>query len=135
MKTVADCMPMESAWAVVDSLGTAVTRHQHFGLEEVTWDTLCLTTGCHEIWLHDAGGNGFSEPLCGMEGELVLMTLAGDTLWSVTDGDAAGIGFQSGWGGQCCLPHTGITGCADGSACNFNPGAAEEDGSCYWDCL
>ena len=135
MKTVADCMPMESAWAIVDSSGTTVARHQHFGLEEATWDTLCLTTGCHEIWLHDAGGNGFAGPLCGMEGELVLMTLAGDTLWSVTDGNAAGIGFPSGWGGQCCLPQTGISGCTDQSACNFNPGAAEEDGSCFWDCL
>lgn len=134
MVTTADCAPLESAWAILDTTASTWFRRQHFPPETEQRDTLCLTHGCHEVWLHDQAGNGWTAPQCGMEGDLVLMSVGGDTLWDVRQSGAAGIGFGSGLGGQFCLPVAGLTGCTDPMACNFDPAAEVEDGSCVGGC-
>lgn len=134
METRADCTPLESAWAILDSAGGTWSRRQHFPLEAMQRDTVCLTHGCHDVLLHDASGNGFAGPQCGEVGSLVLLSLAGDTVWTVTDSAAAGIGFGSGIGGSFCLPIAGWHGCTNPYACNFDPAAASDDGSCDLEC-
>lgn len=135
MVTTADCTPMETSWAVADSTGAVWHRRQHFPIESTKRDTLCLSRGCFEVWLHDGGHNGFSWAPCGMEGALWLESISGDTIWSVTDSASAGIDFQSGMGGSFCLPVPGWMGCTDEAACNFDPSAAQDDGTCHFDCL
>jgi hypothetical protein len=68
-----------------------------------------------------------------MEGALVLLSTAGDTLWSVTD--SAGIDFASGPGGGFCLPVNGAEGCTSILACNFDPAAGIDNGSCLFGCV
>ena len=135
MATLADCNPMESAWALADSTGQVWHRRQHFPIESVVYDTLCLSHGCFDVLLHDMGANGFTGALCGMEGALDLLSIHGDTVWSVSSSGAAGIGFSSGIGGEFCLPLPGLSGCTDATACNFDPTAAADDGTCGHDCL
>ena len=134
MATLADCTPLESAWAILDSAGGTWSRRQHFPPEAVQRDTLCLSHGCHQVLLHDASDNGFAGPQCGAVGSLMLLNMAGDTVWTVSDEDAAGIGFSSGIGGSFCLPIPGWQGCTSPSACNFDPAAAFDDGSCDMGC-
>ncbi len=133
MSTLADCTPMESAWAVADTAGNPWGRRQHFPIETEVLDTLCLTHGCFDILLHDASGNGFAGTFCGMEGTMNLLSMAGDTIWSLSD-DAAGNDFSSGSAGPFCLPVLGWEGCTDPSACNFDPAAELDNGSCHGLC-
>ena len=133
MTTLADCAPMESAWALVDSTDGIWSRRQHFPIESVIRDTLCLAHGCYDILLHDASNNGFAGPQCGMEGEMLLMNMVGDTIWDLHL-DPAGIGFDSGLAGPVCLPMPGWEGCTDPNACNFDPSAELDDGSCAGPC-
>ena len=132
--TTADCQPMETAWAISDSSGTAWHRRQHFQLEQATVDTLCLAYGCYEVVLNDLGGNGFAGAVCGMEGNITVNSIGGQQFWSVADSNAAGIAFNSGPGGGFCLPLNGTWGCTDLTACNFDPSATEDDGTCGYSC-
>ena len=134
MSTLADCTPRESAWAIADANGEILYRRQHFPIEETIVDSLCLGHGCYEILLHDASENGFAGPQCGSVGSMELLSTTGDTLWSLSDTSAAGIGFSSGTGGAFCLPIPNGTGCTQPEACNFNPAAAVDDGTCIQEC-
>jgi hypothetical protein len=133
MSTLADCTPRESAWDVLDTSGSSWGARQHFPIESAKLDTLCLSHGCYDVQLHDGSANGFAGPMCGMEGALVLLSTAGDTLWSVTD--SAGIDFASGPGGGFCLPVNGAEGCTSILACNFDPAAGIDNGSCLFGCV
>ena len=97
-------------------------------------DSLCLGHGCYEILLHDASENGFAGPQCGSFGAMELLSTTGDTLWSLSDTSSAGIGFSSGTGGAFCLPSPDGAGCTQPEACNFNPAAAVDDGTCIQEC-
>ena len=133
MATLADCVPLESAWALVDTAGEVWSRRQHFPIESTILDTLCVAHGCYDILLHDASNNGFAGPQCGMEGEILLLTIEGDTIWDLND-DAAGTGFASGTAGPICLPIPSWEGCTDPLACNFDPAAELDDGTCDGHC-
>ena len=61
------------------------------------------------------------------------MNMEGDTIWDLHL-DAAGIGFDSGLAGPVCLPMPGWEGCTDPNACNFDPSAELDDGSCAGPC-
>lgn len=132
--TTADCHPMETAWALSDSTGVSWHRRQHFVPEAPTVDTVCLTHGCYEVILVDRGSNGFTSTNCGMEGDLVVASMGGVGIWSVTDTSAAGIGFSSGVGGSFCLPLPAVAGCTDSTACNFDPSASISNDMCDFTC-
>ena len=132
--TTADCHPMETSWALADTGGTIWHRRQHFANEAATLDTLCLAHGCYDVLLNDNGADGFSGGNCGMQGALNITSMAGAVIWSVTDTNAVGIGFSTGVGGTVCLPVPGVLGCTNQAACNFDPAASEDDGSCNQDC-
>ena len=132
--TTADCHPMETSWALADTAGTAGTAGSTLHNEAATLDTLCLAHGCYDVLLNDNGADGFSGGNCGMQGALNITSMAGAVIWSVTDTNAVGIGFSTGVGGTVCLPVPGVLGCTNQAACNFDPAASEDDGSCNQDC-
>ena len=134
MHTLADCNPMEASWALLDTSGLVLHRRQHFPIEQLATDSLCLSHGCFEVELHDESGNGFAGNQCGMQGQMTLLALSGDTIWSIDDSESAGIAFASGTGGTFCLPLVGTAGCTDETACNFNPAATDDDESCISGC-
>lgn len=134
METTGDCAPYESAWAVLDSTGETRGAEQHFPIETTRRDTLCLSHGCHTVLLHDEGNNGFAGIGCGQLGALALLSMQGDTVWDVQQEGSAGTGFSSGPGGAFCLPVPQWVGCTDFTACNFDPTASIDDGSCAVQC-
>ena len=69
-----------------------------------------------------------------MEGDLVVASMGGVGIWSVTDTSAAGIGFSSGVGGAFCLPLPAVVGCTDSTACNFDPSASISNDMCDFTC-
>ena len=134
IRTLADCKPLEMAWAVFDGSGTRMGEGQHFPAESWTTDTLCLSHGDHTVVLHDMGNNGVAGPECGMTGTVEFQALDGSTIWSVSGVDGPGTNFPDGSTGTFSLPVTGFTGCTDVGACNFNPAAATDDGNCDYAC-
>lgn len=131
--TVADCRPLETAWSWVDSTGTERARRQHFQPEQLTADTLCMTHGCFDVAFHDQGENGWSSDDCGMTGGFSIQSAQGGEVWPAGEPD-----LPANWGGAAslsiCLPKAGLSGCTDVEACNFNPAAELEDGSCDYAC-
>lgn len=131
--TTADCRPLELAWAWSDSTGQIRSRRQHFLPEALTVDTLCMTHGQHTVAFHDQGGNGWSSPDCGMTGAFSIQSMQGGEVWP-----AEGAGLPDDFGEVATLefhlPKPSLAGCTDYEACNFNPAAAEEDGSCDYAC-
>jgi len=97
-------------------------------------DSLCLGHGCYEVVLHDQSQNGFAGPQCGSLGSMELLSATGDTIWSLLDPSSAGVAFSSGLGGSFCLPMAGWVGCTEPGACNFNPAASVDDGTCIMEC-
>lgn len=134
MSTLADCNPRESAWAIADTTGEIQYRRQHFPIELAIMDSLCLGHGCYEVVLHDQSQNGFAGPQCGSLGSMELLSATGDTIWSLLDPSSAGVAFSSGLGGSFCLPMAGWVGCTEPGACNFNPAASVDDGTCIMEC-
>ena len=131
--TVADCRPLETAWSLLDSTGAERAERQHFRPELLTADTLCMAHGCFDVLFHDQGQNGWSSDDCGMTGEFSIQSAQGGEVWPAGEmglpadfGSAASLSF--------CLPKVGLSGCTDGEACNFNPAAELEDGSCDYAC-
>ena len=134
VRTLADCKPLELGWAVLDSAGTAMGEGLHFAPEQWTTDTLCLVHGDYTIQLHDLGDNGVAGTECGMTGTLDVMAMGGGTVWSILDANGPGPGFSDGSTGSFVLPVSGFTGCTDPEACNFDPAASTDDGTCDYAC-
>jgi hypothetical protein len=74
------------------------------------WDIFCLEDGCYNITV---GGGTFPG-----EVSWSLVDAAGNV---IAEGGAETIGFTIG---------AGVCGCTDAGACNFDPAATDDDGSC-----
>lgn len=126
-----DCWPEETGWSIVAGDGTVleeVTQGTYDGQDEsvIEW-TGCVTEGCHTLVLTDAYGDGLNGSQwgsCNVDGDMTFTTADGDVLAELGDPDFGGeITYNF------CLP--AIPGCTDAGACNFNPDANADDGTCF----
>ena len=128
--TVADCRPLETAWSLLDSTGAERAQRQHFRPEQLTADTLCMAHGCFDVLFHDQGRMDGVRRLRHDRG--ILHSICSG--WGGRPGDGPVAAFGSAASLSFCLPKVGLSGCTDGEACNFNPAAELEDGSCDYAC-
>ena len=114
-----DAYPSETSWSITDdATGMVVLDGSGYSTAyDVVEVSACLAYGCYTFNLSDSWGDGMS----------------GDG-WSVADAEgnllAEGT-FLSGTstsGGFCLIEP--VPGCTDAEACNYNPDANVEDGSC-----
>jgi len=78
----------------------------------------CLPTGCYSFLLNDAGGNGWN---------------GAQWIFSDENGNVYDSGTMTGGSSQIYfIPISVIPGCTDPTACNYQPSAQCDDGSCHF---
>lgn len=117
----------ESSWIIVNS-SSEVLQSACYGNEdnEVFNYQFCLESGCYDFIINDSYGDGLEgidvDPLD--DGNYEITDSDGNILVQMANAD---FGAQSIH--EFCL---GSSGCTDPSACNYEPDADADDGSCYY---
>ena len=103
-----------SVFNLYDGTGNLVTSTTYSGIY-TSWDTLCLADGCYNLVVSAGSNNsGVSWSLSDGTGALLL---AGGAPYSDT----------------VCFPAIG--GCTDANACNYDPLATTDNGTCDYSCV
>ena len=123
LSLVFDAYAGETGWSIADADGNIVAEAAegtYFGATAAD-ETACLSDGCYTLTVTDQ----FSDGMCCSfgEGSYTLTDADGNVL-------ASGGDFGASESTDFCLGEVAITGCTDANACNFNPLATEDDGSC-----
>ena len=87
-------------------------------------ETFCLNQGCYTFDIFDSYGDGMQ--FNGVIGSYELLDANGNTLALIVSGG----NFGSSATHTFCAEPDLILGCTNSSACNFNPAATSDDGSC-----
>jgi hypothetical protein len=117
-----DNYPGETTWSVADASGTVVMTGGPYSSSGTTYSsTVCVDNGCYDLTINDSYGDGIC---CSYGNGNYVITSQGATL--VSGGE-----FASTETVNFCL--SGDTdGCTDTNACNYNPVANVDDGSCEY---
>ena len=134
-----------AAFAQCDGVELSITLDYDSWPEESSWS---LTSDGVEVASGDAytGGelaaDGSSETVvaCVANDACYVFTMSdsygdGGTDYTIADADGNVLGSAVGWYGgstasEFCLGAVTVAGCTDETACNYNPDATEDDGSC-----
>ena len=120
-----DNYPGETTWSLTDTAGTVMASggpYAEIGVEFVT--SLCLDEGCYTFTINDSFGDGVC---CAFGNGAYTVTSQGEVL-------VAGGEFAATESVQVCLGEG--FGCTDETACNYDPEATNDNGSCdYASCL
>ena len=121
-----DCWPEETGWSIVNDSGSVITSQSTgFYSESEALETICLSEGCYIFTINDSYGDGMGGSQwssCSIDGSYEI-TLGSEILIN-GDGD-----FGSSISHNFCISI--ISGCMNQTACNYNPNAILDDGSCY----
>ena len=144
VEIMTDNWPQEIAWSIADDMGNVVESVAAWAIngaegDVFEWWVTLPTEGCYSFEITDAYGDGIYGAQWGSINGYCEVTSWYDTdnLASVIYSYDGSYDFTSEQAGLSAsnLPFT-VEGCMDEAACNFNPAAEEEDGSCtYPGCL
>ena len=116
-----DNYPGETTWTVTDGSGTTVMSGGPYSASATTYtETACLEVGCYTLNVFDSFGDG----ICCAYG-VGSYTVNVDGTDVVTGGE-----FGTSTTENFCVESAAISGCTNLDACNFNPDATADDGSC-----
>lgn len=118
-----DNYPAETTWTLQDASSVTVMSGGPYGSNATIYTSeTCLPDGCYTLSVLDSYGDGLC---CGY----------GEGSYELTDADgtmyASGASFQYSEVTDFCIESVSATeGCTDSSACNYDPSADVDDGSC-----
>ena len=118
-----DNYPDETTWTLLDSSNVTVMAGGLYESNATIYSSeTCLADGCYTLSVLDSYGDGLC---CGY----------GEGSYELTDADgtiyASGASFQFSEVTDFCIESVSATeGCTDSSACNYDPSADVDDGSC-----
>ena len=116
-----DNYPGETTWTVTNGSGTTVMSGGPYSTSGTTFnETACLEVGCYTLNVFDSYGDG----ICCAYG-IGSYTVTVDGTDVVTGGE-----FGTSTTENFCVESAAISGCTNLDACNFNPDATVDDGSC-----
>lgn len=122
-----DNYPGETTWTISDDLGSVIFSGGPYAGTQTTYTfSACLPEGCYTFDVFDSFGDGMQYQ--GVVGNYTLVDDQGNTLAQMV----AGGNFGSQATHPFCLTAPGIPGCIDAGACNYDPAATEDDGSCEY---
>ena len=125
LSLLTDSYPGETTWNVADANGAIVWSGGPYESNETEYvETTCLTLGCYTLSVMDSYGDGMTYG--GVTGNYELVDASGTVLAQIVEG--ADFGAQADH--EFCLELQGISGCTDPVACNYEPLANVDDGSC-----
>jgi hypothetical protein len=115
----------EISWELVDEDGIAIALGGNYESNTAYTDNVCLDDGCYTVNMFDSFGDGWN-------GGLMTFILGDDVLGtgSLLEGSEGSFGF--GVNTEGCDDNQIMPGCLDEGACNFDPDANFEDGSCTY---
>jgi len=124
-----DCWPQESGWNLVsaDTVVAQVSTGEYTEEQNEYLFEQCLTEGCYELTITDSFGDGlagteWTDP-CEIDGDYFATDSSGTVLFQM---GVANFGEEQSH--FFCLP--AVVGCTNEEACNFNPEANTDNGTC-----
>jgi choice-of-anchor B domain-containing protein len=128
IEILTDCWGAETTWDITDAMGNVVAAGPSatYGNQTTYNELLCLTAGCYDFTMYDSFGDGMSGIAsgCSTDGNYSLVDGSGNVL------AVMGVpNYGSSATHNICLP-SGIPGCIDTNACNYDSTATFDDGSC-----
>jgi hypothetical protein len=126
-----DCWGNEVSWDLVDDGGNVVASvagGTYGNQASFTWSD-CLEWGCYTFNIYDSFGDGLDGTAsgCAIDGSYDMYDSGGNLVFEMGDPN-----YGAGTSHAFCLPIGAILGCTDGTACNFNAAATQDDGSCTY---
>ena len=118
-----DNYPAETTWTVSDDGGATVMSGGPYSTNATTYsESACLGEGCYTLTVNDSFGDGIC---CGYG--IGSYTVSVDGTDVVTGGE-----FNSTVSEAFCIESSEVQGCTEVFACNFDPSATVDDGSCIY---
>ena len=118
-----DNYPAETTWAVTDDGGATVMSGGPYSSTGTTYtESACLGEGCYTLTVNDSFGDGIC---CGYG--IGSYTVSVDGADVVTGGE-----FSSTVSEAFCVEAAADQGCTEVFACNYDPAATVDDGSCIY---
>lgn len=131
-----DCWGSETTWDIQDASnnvlysGGPYTDNTPGGAGSVSVD-FCLPDGCYDFTIYDSYGDGIDGGTqwgsCDQDGDFTITDDGGNVLVQMTDPNFD----SSGQTHNFCIT-SGPSGCTDPGACNYDPVAVTDDGSCTY---
>lgn len=123
-----DCWPGEVGWelALGEDVVATVAPMTYTDEETEYVFEQCLTEGCYTFTLTDEYGDGLNGAAwnqCGVDGNYVAVDSSGAALFQMIEAD-----YGTEIVHEFCLP--ALFGCTNSVACNFDPEANTDNGSC-----
>ena len=116
-----DNYPGETTWTVTNGSGTTVMSGGPYSTTGTTFnETACLEVGCYTLNVFDSYGDGIC---CAFGNGSYTVNVDGVDI--LTGGE-----FGTSITENFCVESAAISGCTNLDACNFNPDATADDGSC-----
>lgn len=125
-----DCWGEEVTWNVTDDNGNLLYQDPpgSYADESTFTEEFCLAAGCYTFTIFDSFGdglNGSASNGCSVDGDFSLVTSDGTILFEMGAADYGSVETFN-----FCVEATDNPGCTDANACNFDPSATVDDGSC-----
>lgn len=124
-----DNYPAETTWNISNDAGDVVMEGGPYAGQQTTYTaTECVASGCYTLTVNDSYGDGIQYG--GVVGNYELVDGDGNVLAQVVSGG----NFGSQATHNFCVEAGGpdVPGCTEASACNYDPTATTNDGSCTY---
>lgn len=124
-----DNYPAETTWNISNDAGDVVMEGGPYAGQQTTYTaTECVASGCYTLTVNDDYGDGIQYG--GVVGNYELVDGDGNVLAQVVSGG----NFGSQATHNFCVEAGGpdVPGCTEASACNYDPTATTNDGSCTY---
>ena len=122
-----DCYPNETSWAITDENANVIYSGSGYPATTSNVIPVCLPDGCFKFTIFDSYGDGMTSGSCPSGSYEVRDALTNTVLVLMTTA-----GFGTSASHNFCYPIGAIAGCTDQLACNYDPLATEDNGSCTY---
>jgi len=123
-----DCWGEEVSWNIENSSNVILYSQAANTLGDLATinSNFCLTDGCYDFNIFDSFGDGLDGTAsgCATDGTY-SMTGTGGTLFTMGNSN-----YGAGTTHNFCLNTSGVPGCTNPLACNYNPAATLDNGTC-----
>lgn len=125
LELLTDNYPGETTWTVSNASGAVIVSGGPYAQAQTAYtENFCLEAGCYTFEIFDSYGDGMQ--FNGVIGSYELLNDQNETLALIVSGGDFGASAEH----TFCAEAATIDGCTDAAACNFNPQANNDDGSC-----
>lgn len=129
ISVLTDCWGSETTWELRDATTAVIASGGPYGNLATYETTVCLSDACYEFEIFDSYGDGLAGTQfgCASDGDYNVTQADGTVLVTMPIAD-----FDFNALHPFCTVPPAIEGCMDSGACNYDPTATTDDGSCEY---